>query len=82
MHWISWALSIDHVAEEEINFKLFFVSFAVFRLGEGLAGALEHEHDDWVEMLPLAKMASMQTAQSEVLEFLQKFKVSSHVYKI
>lgn len=61
--------------------KLFFVSFAVFRLGEGLADALELEHQDQVEMLPLVNMASMQTAQSEILGLLQKLKVSSHVYK-
>lgn len=62
--------------------KLFFVSFAIFRLREGLAGALELEHQHRVEMLPLANMASMQTAQSIVLGLLQKFKVPSHVYKI
>lgn len=61
--------------------KLFFVSFAVFRLGEGLADALELEHQDWFEMLPLVNMASMQTAKSEILGLLQKLKVSSHVYK-
>lgn len=61
--------------------KLFFVSFAIIRLGEGLADALELEHQDWVEMLPLVNMASMQTAQPDILGLLQKLKVSNHVYK-
>lgn len=61
--------------------KLFFVSLAVFRLGEGLADALELEHQDRVEMLPLVNMANMQTAQPEILGLLQKLKVSNHVYK-
>lgn len=61
--------------------KLFFVSFAAFRLGESLADALELEHQDCVEMLPLVNMASMQTAQPEILGLLKKLKVSSHVYK-
>lgn len=62
--------------------KLFFVSFAIFKLGEGLAGALELEHQDWVEMLPLANTMSMQTTQPEAPGLLQKFRVASHVYKI
>ncbi|EOB01859.1 hypothetical protein Anapl_12104 [Anas platyrhynchos] len=46
-------------------------------VGQGLAGALELEHQGWVEMLPLANMASTQTVQSAVLGlFLKKFKVS------
>lgn len=48
----------------------------------GLTGAVELEHQDQVEMLPLVNIASMQTAQPEVPGLLQKFKVSSHVYRI